>query len=75
MAGCSNLVSGVTTRERDRLARIFVKQEDRDAIAGAILGNSWDDHVFKFAGPESILEDPPMTAKEKELEKQLKQEE
>jgi len=52
-------VSGVVTRERERLARIFVKPKEPEALAKAILDNSWDDNVFKWVGPGATLDQPP----------------
>lgn len=62
-------VSGVVTRERERLAKTFVNPKDPEALARAILDGSHDDNVFKWIGPGSRLEDPPKTATQRNLGK------
>jgi len=54
--------AGTMKRERERLARIFVRQKPPDEIAEAILDNSLDDKVFKWCGPEVPLDREPVSA-------------
>ena len=51
-------VAGCLSRERERVARILEKHDfDPDAIA-EIRSEADDAKVFKWAGPESRLDDP-----------------
>ena len=61
--------TGVILRERERLARIFVKEKPPEKIAEAILDGSFNDKVFKWAGPETPLDAPPKSVEEREDKK------
>ena len=50
--------AGCIKRERERLARIFVKERSPQKIAEAILDPSLDELVFKWNGPEISLDIP-----------------
>lgn len=56
---------GCMKRERERLARILVTNPDMKWLADAILDNSLDDLVFKWAGPEAALDDVPVSVEER----------
>ncbi len=49
-------VAGCIKRERERLARVFVNPKDGDRLAEAILDGTYDDLVFRWAGPETTLD-------------------
>ena len=66
--------SGCITRERERLASVFVREKTPEQIAQGILDNSLDDKVFKWAGPEMPLDAEPKTAEQREKEKKAKSE-
>jgi len=51
--------TGCIKRERERLAQIFVRDKTPERIAESILDGTLDDKVFKWAGPESDLSEPP----------------
>lgn len=57
--------AGCIKRERERLARIFVNQKEPEKIAKAILDDSLDDQVFKWNGPEKLLDDKPVSVEER----------
>ena len=61
--------TAVILRERERLARIFIKEKTPEKIAEAILDGTLNDKVFKWVGPETPLDAPPKSAKEREDEK------
>lgn len=50
--------AGAVLRERERLARIF-DAHGHSELASAIRDKSSDDAVFKWAGPETGLDEPP----------------
>lgn len=56
---------GCIKRERERIARIFIAEPSLAKLAQAILDNSLDDQVFKWAGPESVLDDAPVSLQER----------
>ena len=60
--------AGCIKGERERLASIFVKKKSSEAIAKAILDNSLDDKVFKWAGPETPLDAPPKSVEQRKQE-------
>lgn len=63
--------AGCIKRERERLARIFAEEKTSDKVAAAILDGSLDDKVFKWNGPETPLDTPPISYEErKKTEKQ-----
>jgi len=62
--------AGCIKRERERLARIFVNEKTPENIAKAILDNSFDDKVFKWNGPESLLNDPPKSVAQRKTEEE-----
>lgn len=67
--------AGCIKRERERLARIFVKERPPEKIAEAILDSSLDEKVFKWNGPEVGLDVSPKSyaARQKEKEEQEKE--
>ena len=65
--------AGCIKRERERLARIFVKERPFEKIAEAILDDSLDEKVFKWNGPEVGLDVPPKSHEEREREKKEKE--
>jgi hypothetical protein len=64
---------GCIKRERERLAKIFVREKTPEKIAEAILDTSLDDKVFKWNGPEATLDAEPKSVKERELEKTIQE--
>ncbi|MGA2796637.1 MAG: hypothetical protein ABSE63_03550 [Thermoguttaceae bacterium] len=54
-------IVGCFKRERERLAKIFVSPKSADKIAEAIVDNSLDGNVFKWNGPETPLDIPPLS--------------
>jgi hypothetical protein len=56
-------VVGVVMRERERLARVF-EDNDMPDVAKAVQDSSYDDIVFKWAGPKSGLDVPASSAQE-----------
>ena len=62
-------VAGCITRERERLARIFINQKSPEEVAKAILDSSLDDLIFKWVGPSARLDDRPVSLAEREAEK------
>jgi len=60
---------GCMKRERERLAMIFIRENSPEGIAKAILDNSLDDNVFKWAGPESPLDEPPISVEARKRRK------
>jgi hypothetical protein len=60
---------GCMKRERERLAMIFVREKSSEQIAAAILDNTLYDNVFKWAGPESPLNAPPISVEERKRRK------
>ena len=61
--------TGTIKRERERLARIFAEERPPDKVASAILDDSLDDKVFKWNGPEVLLDKAPVSY-EKRKEKE-----
>jgi hypothetical protein len=62
-------IAGVILRERERLAKIFIKEKTPEKIAEAILDGSFNDKVFKWAGPGTPLDVPPKSVQERKNEK------
>lgn len=63
--------AGCIKRERERLARVFINEKSLEETAQAILDNSLDEMVFKWCGPETGLDSPPVPVKlEKEKAKE-----
>ena len=62
--------AGCIRRERERLARVFVLPKAPEKLAEAILDNSLDEKVFKWNGPETPLDTPPISVEEREKKKQ-----
>jgi hypothetical protein len=56
---------GCMKRARERLARIFAEPRSPEKIALAIRDDSYDDLVFKFNGPETPLDAPPVSLAER----------
>jgi len=48
--------SGCIKRERERLAKVLVKEKTPETIAKGILDNRLDDNVFKWVGPDVELD-------------------
>ena len=69
-AAVMRYTAGALKRERERLARIFVKQRPAEEIAKAILDGSLDELVFKWSGPEAPLDAPPKSVAAREAEKE-----
>jgi hypothetical protein len=65
--------TGCIKRERERLARIFISPKEPDKLAKAILDASLDDKVFKWNGPETPLDTPPVSGKEREKRRKEKE--
>jgi hypothetical protein len=63
-----NYVTGCMTRERARLARVFVEQKTPEKLAEAILDASLDMRVFQWAGPGATLDTVPKTATQRRVE-------
>ena len=59
--GVMRYTVGVVQRERERLANIFIASGMAN-VAALILDTSKDDLVFKWVGPETPLETPPVPA-------------
>ncbi|MFA6134585.1 MAG: hypothetical protein WC869_11280 [Phycisphaerae bacterium] len=68
--GAMRYTAGCIRRERERLAKVFVTPKAPDKLAEAILDNSLDEKVFKWNGPEAILDAPPTSLAERERKKQ-----
>lgn len=65
--------TGCIKRERERLARIFISPKEPDKLAKAILDGSLDDKVFKWNGPETLLDTPPVSFEEREKRRKEKE--
>jgi hypothetical protein len=61
--------AGCIKRERERLAKIFIREKTPERIATAILDGSLDDKVFKWNGPETPLDAEPKSVEARETEK------
>lgn len=57
---------GCIKRERERLARVFSNASDFNTVATGIADSSMDDLVFKWNGPEVLLDTPPKSAEHNE---------
>ena len=62
--------AGCMKRERERLARIFVKQKPSEKVAESILDNSMDCKVFKWNGPEASLDAEPISVEQRKEKKE-----
>jgi hypothetical protein len=67
--GLMKYMAGCIKRERERLAKIFVSPKESDKLAEAILDSSLDDKVFKWNGPETPLDAPPVSVEERRRRK------
>jgi hypothetical protein len=65
--------TGCIKRERERLAKIFISPKEPDKLAKAILDASLDEKVFKWNGPETPLDTPPVSSKEREKHRKEKE--
>jgi hypothetical protein len=67
--GAMSYTIGVTKRERERLARIFIDAKSPEKIAEAIVDASLDLFVFKYDGPEVLLDAPAKSAEQRRIER------
>ena len=66
-----NYISGCITRERERLAKIFIVEKSPERLAEAILDSRYDIQVFRWSGMGVSIDDPipdDKLAKEPKLE-------
>ncbi len=68
-SGAMRYTAGCIKRERERLARVFVNVKTPEQLARAILDNSMDELVFKWNGPEALLDDLPKSVEQRAAEK------
>lgn len=67
-------LAGCIKRERERLAKIFIKEKTPEKIAQAILDGSLDEKVFKWNGPETTLDVQPKSVDQRDSQKKEKAE-
>ncbi len=65
-----NYVEGCVTRERERLARIFVMERAPDELSKAIMDGSLDNRVFQWAPAARTLDMPPRSFEELRRERE-----
>lgn len=58
VTGVIRFVAGCMKRERERVARILRDDGFDTNVIDAVLSNTDDEKVFRWAGPETKLDDP-----------------
>lgn len=69
-SGAMRYVSGCITRERQRLAQIFIHEKTPEQLSTSIMDGSLDDRVFQWAPPERTIDMAPKPGKEYRRERE-----